>query len=66
VFDWHENFLSYLPEIRIKRAESQFSEMGNACWVDFCPFRGPDAPLTLSKSVLRAREVAQEEYAIGF
>jgi len=38
-----------MPEVRRLWAESQFVKTNCCDQVDFCPFRGPDAPFALSE-----------------
>src|ERR1022692_865252 len=40
---WRTSFR--VPEARVKGAESKFVKLNCFDQVDFCPFRGPDAPL---------------------
>jgi hypothetical protein len=47
------NFLSYAQGPRL-RAESKFVELNGYEQVDFCPFRGPDAPFAHERDITMA------------
>lgn len=53
------NFLSYARGPHLW-AESQFVKANCCNQVDFCPFRGPDAPFALPRSYHEGREVGTD------
>jgi hypothetical protein len=47
-------------------AESEFVNASWKCQVDFCPFRGPDAPLTRNQNIRRVNDLPPEKAAAPF